>query len=357
MADKSKIEWTDATWNPIRGCSRVSEGCRNCYAEKVAARFSGEGQPYAGLARRTSDGGRWTSEVSFIEKHLEDPLRWKKPRRIFVNSMSDLFHDGVSNEQIAAVFGVMLGASWHTFQILTKRPQRMLEWFKWIDSDENYYPLELIENAALKYVDGCHLGADTGRWSLPNVWLGVSVENQQTADERIPLLLQTPAAVRWLSCEPLLNKLVLPFDLIETTPDDGKPFYLHDKSCPSYCDFACGSEIKGGIDWVVVGGESGAGARPMHPAWVRSLRDQCVSANVPFFFKQWGEYGMFQQGNKETMASITHDGISTVRTEQPRSFDMFGTKDVPPLATMYRVGKKLAGRTLDGQIWDEYPEV
>ncbi len=129
MGDKSKIEWTDATWNPIRGCSRVSEGCRNCYAERVAARFSGEGQPYQGLAVMTESGPRWTGEVRLIEEHLEDPLRWKKPRRIFVNSMSDLFHEKVKYEWIERIYEIMRAAHWHTFQVLTKRAERMRDFF------------------------------------------------------------------------------------------------------------------------------------------------------------------------------------------------------------------------------------
>src|SRR5690348_2206473 len=176
MGDKSKIEWTDATWNPIRGCSRISEGCRNCYAERVAARFAGLGQPYEGLAKYRGEGLRqigdrghidphWTGEVRFIEEKLGEPLHWREPRRIFVNSMSDLFHEKVQDIWLNKIFSnVMEIATQHTFQILTKRPERMLKYLSW--------------------------RWDDGRIPMRNIWLGVSVEDQKTADERIPLLLQ-----------------------------------------------------------------------------------------------------------------------------------------------------------------------
>jgi protein gp37 len=238
VSDKTGIQWTDATWNPIRGCSRVSEGCRNCYAEVVAARFSGPGQPYEGLARRTSTGGaRWTGKIMFVEKHLEDPLRWKKPKRIFVNSMSDLFHEGVSDHQLDRIFAVMAKAQRHTFQVLTKRPERMLAY----------------SNARL-------LGLP-----LPNVWLGVSVEDQKAADERIPLLLETPAAVRFLSCEPLLGPVQFPLPCI-------------------------GSRFWGDLHWVIVGGESGHNARPCDVQWIRDIVNQCKAAGAAAFVKQLGAY-------------------------------------------------------------------
>lgn len=299
MSDKTGIAWTDATWNPVRGCSRVSEGCRNCYAEAVAARFSGPGQPYEGLARRvplkhsTQDVPRWTGKVRMVEHVLDQPLRWTRPRRIFVNSMSDLFHESIPYEQIARIFGVMLLAERHTFQVLTKRPKRMAEWFRWIGSN----PVHLAETAASpkRYVVGAAasclaiLGASLSdgqargplftawiagrlmpapdaairmRWPLPNVWLGVSVEDQATADERIPLLLEAPAAVRFVSAEPLLGPVVFGLAYSERVE----------------------------IDWVIVGGESGAGARPMDVAWARSIVAECRAAGVPVFVKQLGAH-------------------------------------------------------------------
>ena len=222
MAKDSKIEWTDATWNPIRGCSRVSEGWRNCYAERLASRFSDAGQPYHGLAERTKAGSRWTGEVRLIEEHLNNPLKWKKSRNVFVNSMSDLFHEKVSLANIQRIFDVMGKAYWHQFQILTKRHQRLvdisLEWSK-------------------------------------NIWMGVSVEDENNLD-RIDALRQTGAHIKFLSLEPLLA----PLPNLNLT----------------------------NIDWVIVGGESGPGARPVEAGWVRDIREQCANAGVPFFFKQWG---------------------------------------------------------------------
>lgn len=293
MADQRDggIAWTDQSWNPVRGCSRVSEGCRHCYAEGVAARFSGPGQPYEGLALRKlkviSDDeqrteAKWTGEVRFVPEHLADPLRWQRPRRIFVNSMSDLFHEKVSNEQIAAVFGVMAAAPQHTYQVLTKRPKRMLEWFKWVSTRaERVSDLEIrtcIAYADLYEVKRQHV--EYTSWPLPNVWIGVSAENQATADERIPLLLQTPAAVRFVSAEPLLGPIE--FDCISwpdgwRDPDD----IVSDGVDPLRFDRAH-------LDWVIVGGESGVAARYCNLAWIRSIVAQCKAARVACFVKQLG---------------------------------------------------------------------
>lgn len=308
MSDKSKIEWTDATWNPIRGCSKVSEGCRNCYAERVAARFAGEGMPYEGLAEMTQHGPRWTGAIRLVPEVLDKPLRWKKTRRIFVNSMSDLFHPDVPLDFLDRIFAVMSLASHHTFMILTKRPERMRE----------YITYRAAKNFShLKHVV----------WPLPNVWLGVSVENQKAADERISLLLQTPAAVRFLSCEPLLGPVDLskwlPWDLFRRNMDMYEPN-------PNYR----------GIDWIIVGGESGPNARPMHPDWVRSIRDQCVAAEVPFFFKQWGEWAQIHE------LRCNEPGI---KGKLWYNFD--------PDTSVCRIGKKAAGRELDGRTWDEMPGV
>lgn len=252
---KTKIEWATDVWNPIRGCSVVSEGCRHCYAMQVAARFSGEGQAYEGLAYRNSSGAHWTGKVRLIEEHLEDPLRWKRPRRIFVNSMSDLFHEGLSNEQIVRVFQVMSKAPQHIFQVLTKRPERMRDFIR----------LMSVLNEAC---------TNQHEWPLKNVWLGVSIEDQKTADERIPLLLQTPAAVRWLSVEPLLGPI-----------DFGNPKEYETDSGDYSMRLQRGLF---GIDWAVIGGESGPGARPMDLCWMRSIMEQCSNAGVPVFVKQLG---------------------------------------------------------------------
>lgn len=242
MSDRSAIEWTDATWNPVTGCTKVSPGCKHCYAETFAERFRGvPGHPY----EQGFDLKLWPSR-------LEQPLAWKKPRLVFVNSMSDLFHPDVPTDYIEEVFEVMERASQHRFQVLTKRPER-----------------------------AANLAAD-----LPwpdNVWMGTSVEQQDYVD-RIDELRRIPALVRFLSCEPLLGPLDLDLD---------------------------------GIQWVIVGGESGARARPMDPAWATGIRDQCTAAGVAFFFKQWGAHN--------------ESGI--------------------------RVGKKKAGRMLDGRTWDTMPRV
>ena len=224
MAIQSKIEWTESTWNPVRGCTRVSEGCRFCYAERIAARFSGKGMAYEGLAKNTKAGPRWTQQVLPVPALLNEPLKWKKPRRIFVNSMSDLFHEKVKLSYIQEVFSVMEKADRHQFQVLTKRAERLLEF-----------------NSKLPWPS--------------NVWMGVSVEDKHVTD-RIDALRQTDAHIKFLSLEPLLGALPN-LDL-------------------------------SGIDWVIVGGESGPGAREMQKKWVIDIRDQCADAEIAFFFKQWG---------------------------------------------------------------------
>ena len=287
MGDRSTIEWTDATWNPVTGCTHVSEGCRYCYAERVLPRT-----------------GQSFDKVVCHPDRLEAPLHWRKPRRIFVNSLSDLFHEDVPDEFIRTVFKVMGEARQHTFQVLTKRPERMRAYTQSL-LDENDFPT---------------LSGSTEEpfpWS--NVWLGISCEDQKTADERIPLLLQTPAAVRFISAEPLLG----PIDLSR----------IGGKSAMAYR--MIGVEPRR-LDWVIVGGESGPHARPMHPDWARSLRDQCFAVDVPFFFKQWGEWApdeMLDSERGTTARSRQVDGI-----------------------WMTRFGKKAAGRILDGRTWDELPK-
>lgn len=238
MSSKSSIEWTDATWNPVRGCSRISEGCRNCYAERVAARFSAKGQAYHGLAKMTKSGPRWTGKLKLIEKHLDDPLGWKRPRRVFVNSMSDLFHEDLSDVDIEKVFHVMEFASQHHYQILTKRPERMLSY---------------LEN---------HRGIDGTPWfkhAPSHIWIGVSIEDQKTAEYRLRFLERTRSFICWVSCEPLLGPI----------------------------DFYKAAE-PGSLQWVVVGGESGPHARPMKLQWARQIRRYCSQMKIPFFMKQLG---------------------------------------------------------------------
>jgi protein gp37 len=239
MAEHSTIEWTDATWNPVRGCTKISPGCKHCYAEVFAERFRGvPGHPY-----------EQGFDLRLVPEKLAEPLRWQTPKMIFVNSMSDLFHEGVPDDYIEAVATVMMRAKWHTYQVLTKRSARLTR----------------LLRGRLRFAG-----------ESPHIWWGVSVENQQHGLPRLRDLQKSPAAVRFLSIEPLLEGL--------------------------------GSLNLDGINWVIVGGESGHGARPMKREWVTTIRDQCNEAGVPFFFKQWGG-----------------------------------------------VQKKRAGRALDGQVYDGFP--
>lgn len=303
MGDNTGIEWTDATWNPVTGCEKVSQGCKHCYAERDWVR----------LQHLPAYAGREFTDVRTHADRLDQPLRWKKPRRIFVNSMSDLFHPDIHDDFIGMCFRTMARAPQHTFQVLTKRAKRMRS---------------LLTHPKMRgYVESV-----TPQWPLPNVWLGVSVEDQAAADERIPLLLQTPAPVRWISAEPLLG----PVRLSPICDAGSRP---HPRGGGITCPQCGGSRMKGGclgIDWVVVGGESGPKARPMHPAWARSLRDQCAAAGVPFLFKQWGEWA------PDAAHGIAFEGRCCI---------WGGDYD----NAVERVGKKLAGRLLDGMLHDGYP--
>lgn len=270
MGDHTKIQWTDCTWNPARGCSKVSAGCMNCYAEAVARRFHAPGLAYEGVA---TDRG-WTGKVKLVEKHLGDPLRWKKPRKIFVNSMSDLFHESLTFGEIDEIFAVMALAKHHTFQILTKRPARMLEYAK------DFKRRETFEGVGIR-IPECVSSKLTKtwmpelEWPLPNVWLGVSVEGQKTADERIPVLLQTSAAVRFISAEPLLGPVEL-----QSYRGWLEPFHETDAML----------NRSSRLDWVIVGGESGPGARPCNVEWIGSIVRQCKESETAVFVKQLGSF-------------------------------------------------------------------
>jgi protein gp37 len=303
MGDNTGIEWTDATWNPTTGCTKVSAGCKHCYAERDWAR----------LVHLPSYKGRAFTDVACHEERLSQPLRWQKPRMIFVNSMSDLFHPDVPDEFVSHVFKVMRDSPQHTFQVLTKRAERMRDFLS------VRYPVP-----------------------LPNVWLGISVEDQSAADERIPLLLDTPAAVRWISAEPLLGSVDLWPMLI--------PHMNH-------------GEDRDPLDWVVVGGESGPKARPMHPNWARSLRDQCAAAGVPFLFKQWGEWKpVTEKSEIQCYPTFVKRDPGDIRQTQSGCHHM--PHQVWACATedhygwrfpVVKVGKKAAGRLLDGVQHDGYP--
>ena len=307
----------------MRGCTRVSEGCRNCYAETIAARFSDPGQPFHGFAERTANGPRWTGNVALIEDRLTLPLRWRKPARVFVNSAFDLFHESVPDAWIDRVFAVMALAPHHTFQLLSKRSKRMRDSVARIGKS-----IDILERHArsfgrsLKWDVPSDLpsplaGKTVGLvgWPLPNVWLGVSAERQQEADERIPDLLATPAAVRFVSVEPMLGAIDLRWIAEPNEEKDGvidallgcnwidghgfgqefrpvRPGHVGRLMTRHVCSSDAEILANQKLSWVIVGGESGPGARPMHPAWAQSIRDQCAAAGVPFFMKQlWGTNG------------------------------------------------------------------
>lgn len=307
MSDNSGIEWTDATWNPVTGCTKLSPaspGCQNCYASTFAERFRGTPGHYF----------EHGFDVQLRPDKLDLPLRWRRPRRIFVNSMSDLFHDQVPDDYIAHVFAIMQSAAAHTFQVLTKRHSRMRSLLN--NGDFWQAVTDFGVHVMSQKPSREQFWADTGQRNgfLPNVWLGVSAENGQWAKIRGDALRDIPAAVRFFSCEPLLG----PIDDLDLS----------------------------GIGWVITGGESGPGARPMDPQWARDIRDQCVAAGVPFVHKQNGEW-----------ASSGRYGLGIL---EPRRCYGSATETVRDDITIHeilqRVGKKAAGRQLDGRTWDQYPE-
>ncbi len=321
---KSKIEWTDRVWNPVTGCSKISPGCDNCYAERMSKRF----------------GEKWglPSEEPFkVTVHMErldQPLKWNKPSRIFVCSMADLFHDDVSFKAIAEVFQRMMECQHHIFLILTKRPDSMKNFFDFVKP--------------------------SGRsWPLPNVWLGVTAENQEQADKRIPILLQIPAAKRFVSVEPMLGPVNL------------KPWFPWDNHRKKLQGWKRNPDYKQGLHWVICGGESGPGARPMHPEWAQSLRDQCQAAGVPFFFKQWGEWWPISQMPDGYCDSLYYpapeDDPEATRPCRCKNGALQLEGDLLPVhqsgswghgaMQTFKVGKKAAGSLLDSQEWKQAPEV
>jgi len=326
---KTKIEWTDVVWNPVTGCTPVSTGCDHCYAARLARRLAGR----AGYDRKNPFA------VTCRPARLAAPFRWPKPKKVFVCSMGDLFHEDVPDSFIEAVLAVISLAGEHTFLLLTKRPVRMATWFR-IRRADRRRRLQDRHNRAIN-------GAGGNRWPLPNLWLGVSIENQETADERIPLLLQCPAAIRFVSAEPLLG----PVDLRGTRScrSCGHWPTAHGVECAQCAEApAPDGDSSAGLDWIIVGGESGPGARPMRPAWARGLRDQAVAAGVPFFFKQWGAWFPDEQFEAERKR---HPGSTMLPWNVPdTAIVAFGGDPY------YRVGKKAAGRFLDGRTWDQFPQ-
>lgn len=341
----SKIEWTDETWNPVTGCTKVSQGCKHCYAERLWPRIE------AARIKREGGAPRAFTDVQCHPERLDAPLHWAKPRRVFVNSMSDLFHEDVPDAFIEKVFFLMAHAPLHTFQILTKRPARMQEWTTLNGPDAVFAGESLEHEDALRNYS----------WPLKNVWLGVSVEDQDTADERIPLLLQTPAAIRFVSYEPALGPV--DFNHLSRPPGDADRQMPGFAACQRFTISALhgqnGVEMRDGkryyseqndsathLDWLIAGGESGPNARPAHPDWFRSARDQCAAAGVPFFFKQWGNWAPSGSGNTFVCEL---DGSAQQMT--PGWHQHCGGSH----ACVSRIGKKDAGRRLDGIYHDEYP--
>ena len=357
MAENSKIEWTDATWNPITGCTVVSPGCTNCYAMKLAGTRLQHHPSRAGLTTDSKGGPVWNGQVRFNEEWLAQPLRWKRPRMIFVCAHGDLFHESVPDEWIDRVFAVMALAPQHTFQVLTKRSGRMREYFCCVNDARN-----AICEAGRKWQNSLGFDGDITHsaiwdagWALPNVWLGVSVEDQKRAEERILNLLATPAAVRFVSAEPLLG----PMDIsdfmwpVHHWWESGKGYrsYEEAKAAGGKCGHKRQSLVGAWckfLDWVIVGGESGPGARPIHPDWARSIRDQCEAAGVPFFFKQWVEWAWPED--------YRPDGVEWRRFpgnfSDPAKVHIFADG-----LNVARVGKKAAGRLLDGIEHNGMPKI
>ncbi|MEA3033517.1 MAG: hypothetical protein QOH86_1533 [Sphingomonadales bacterium] len=335
MSDNSAIEWTDASWNPVRArrtladgtlltgwhCEHVSEGCRNCYAEGFNRRLGTKLDYKPGHLRSAARPGGEV-EIFLDETMLLLPLRWKRPRRIFVGSMTDIFAAFVADEWLDRMFAVMALCPQHVFQLLTKRPERMRRYFEYprrLDGAGANRGREMeISSAMGPLQDSLRRGPYSTRVSaagyemgplggcvpglpLPNVWLGTSIEDPAALIDRAGHLRKTPAAVRFFSCEPLIGDL--------------------------------GQIVLDGIDWVICGGESGPGARPMHPDWARSLRDQCAAAGVPFFFKQWGEWVAVPVSKM-----ISHQRARQMRVESATGLD----------TVYWRIGKNQAGRRLDG---------
>lgn len=300
---QTKIEWADKTWSPITGCTKISEACEHCYAERMSKRLAGrcgydKDEPF---------------KVTLHRDKYNEPIHWRKPSRIFVCSMGDLFHEKVSFRSIALIFEMMHSAKHHTYMILTKRPERMAEFVAWFTGPEW-----------------------RGAWpdEYHHVMLGVTCENQARADERIPILLQTPAAVRFVSVEPMLGPVDLtkiPWIEDPIVPGDRRNalFEIWDPAFPMRL-------TRHKLDWVICGGESGPGARPCHPDWARSLRDQCQESGTAFFFKSWGDWAPCLVKSDTEFGTVVSDDGDTA---------------------MARVGKKAAGRLLDGVEWSQYPGV
>lgn len=312
----TNIEWTGETWNPTVGCSLKSAGCTRCYAMQMAARIERmggkAGRKYRGLTKTVNGNAVWTGVVRLDPASLPIPLKWRKPRLIFVDSMSDLFHEALSWADIDQVLAIMaLCGGRHVFQVLTKRPDRMRDYLN------DPATRSRVELRAEMIEPGFKIGA----WPLQHVWYGTSIENQASAIARLPILLDVRAAVRFVSIEPLLRPVEL------------------GKAVPSSALKPSGSS---GLDWMIVGGESGPDSRPMHPDWARALRDEAVNLGIPLFFKQHGQFAEHNPGGKRQRIGLMPNGRQVP----------VGT---PGSVTLWKLGKKLAGDVLDGQRWQQFP--
>jgi len=389
----SKIQWTEQTWNPIIGCSKISPGCENCYAEKMAGRLANMRSTYYYMNVVKIDDdihspykafGEWDGKTHFVSSQLQNPMKRKKPTMYFVCSMGDLFHESVPFEWIDKVMAVIGRSQQHTFQILTKRPVRMKEYLMSEGRYDNI--LKEAQNISF-YPEGLGIGISSPKdlkW-WPNIWLGVTCENQEQANKRIPILLDIPAKVRFVSIEPMLDKVDLtrffPSGYWGIHPTKGEMWYPKyymvkckcgwigsseylggggpiadtgdnfDCYCPSCEREEDWVDIEGKLDWVICGGESGPNARPMHPDWVKSLRDQCESANVPFFFKQWGEWRLHSQTNMYELYGETG--------KHPHEFNYYDSnlnKTRTFGGDWIKCGKKAAGSLLKGIEYKQYPK-
>lgn len=358
MGANSNIEWTDATWNPIGGCSIASPGCTNCYAQRMAGTRLANHPLYKATTTPSKAGPVFNGRLTAApDDHpvWTWPMRWRgspkakaegRRSRIFVGDMSDLFHEDRPDAVIDRVFAVMALCPQFDFQVLTKRAARMRDY---VGTRAGDYEVVLPDHAVAMTGSPCAAHVEDVPWPLPNVWLGVSAERQKEADDRIPDLLATPAAVRFVSAEPLIG----PIDFTRIGTHGG--WY---DSLKGWRNVRETPAPEGVVDWIIAGGESGKDARPAHPDWFRSIRDQCQAAGVAFFFKQWGEWvpGENASGPPPTRTEQTADWFDDhwyFGRMTPKQSEELHRDDEPDV---YRVGKHRAGRLLDGREWSEFPE-
>jgi protein gp37 len=359
MADSTKIEWSDATINPIRArrrdngrvghhCVHKSAGCQFCYAERMNLRL-GTGLPF-------KPGHERDIELFLDEKALTQPLRWRKPRMIFLCSMTDLFADFVPDEWIDKIFAVMAMSPRHTYQVLTKRPDRMRRYFEERRAGDPWAEAADAVAEMIDLEDHPHV-LEPKHIPLGNAWLGVSAEDQRTSDERIPDLLATPAAVRWVSAEPLIGPIdfmgLVAQPMGETITDALQGVIGHNIGADEEGRVEWdGADPCAKLDWIVVGGESGPKARSMHPDWVRSIRDQCSLNGIPFFFKQWGEWMPSTREKADANGNYNAGWRSLSGRSPSNASELYPEAGA---AFVERVGKKQAGRSLDGVVHDGFP--